>query len=114
MRSTITKALLVPLFIAGLGGCSGITGTAVTTESPRQLAMAARAEAVERARTSLKAATAAGCEFSAPFEYYMAQEYLQLAEHELAGGDKDGVAEFAEKSKAHSTRAIELAKGETK
>jgi hypothetical protein len=32
----------------------------------------------------------------------------------LAGGDKDGVVEFAEKSNAHSLKAIELAKGEKK
>jgi len=72
--------------------------------------MAARAGAVENARISFQAAKAAGCEIAAPFEYYMAQEYLQLAEHELAGGDKDGVVEFAKKSKAHSTKAIEMAK----
>jgi hypothetical protein len=76
--------------------------------------MAARTEAVENARISFRAAKAAGCETAAPFEYYMAQEYLHLAEHELAGGDKDGVFEFAEKSKAHSAKAIEIAKGGTK
>ena len=114
MRSPIIKALLIPLFLGALAGCAGITGTEPTAGSPRQRAMAARTEAVEKARISLRAATAAGCEFAAPFEYYMAQEYFQLAEHELAGGDKDGVVGFAEKSNAHSIRAIEMAKGEKK
>jgi hypothetical protein len=40
----------------------------------------------------------------------MAQEYLQLAEKELAEGDKNHVIVFAENSRAHSTKAIELAK----
>jgi len=114
MGSPITKALLIPLFLGALSGCAGITGTEQTAESPRQRAMAMRAEAVQRARISLQAAKAAGCEITAPFEYYMAQEYFQLAEHELAGGDKEGVVEFAEKSKAHAIRAIEMAKGERK
>jgi len=91
-----------------------MTGTRQTMETPRQRAMAARIQAVESARATFLAAKAAGCETAAPFEYYMAQEYLQLAEHELAGGDKDGVAEFAEKSKDHSTAAIEMAKGATR
>jgi len=114
MRSLIIKALLIPLFLGAFGGCAGITGTEPTADSPRQRAMAMRTDAVQRARISLQAAKAAGCEFAAPFEYYMAQEYLQLAEHELSGGDKDGVVGFAEKSNAHSTRAIEMAKGEKK
>jgi len=91
-----------------------MTETRQTTQTPLQRAMAARTEAVENARISFRAAKAAGCETAAPFEYYMAQEYLQLAEHELAGGDKDGVFEFAEKSKVHSAKAIEIAKGGTK
>jgi len=111
MRSPVTKALLIPLFLGTLGGCAGITGTEPAAESPRQRAMAVRTDAVQRARVSLDAANAAGCEFAAPFEYYMAQEYFQLAEHELGGGDKDGVVELAEKSNAHSIKAIEMAKG---
>lgn len=113
MRSPISKVLLVPLFLGAFCGCAEFM-TGQTAESPRQRAMAARAAAVERARLSLQAAKAEGCEFAAPFEYYMAQEYLQLAEHELAGGDKEGVVEFAEKSSAHSIKAIETAKGEKK
>jgi len=112
MRSTIAGAVLIPLLLGMLGGCAEFMGTGPTAESPLQRAMAARTAAVEKARLSLQAAKAEGCEFAAPFEYYMAQEYLQLAEHELAGGDKEGVVEFAEKSKVHSIKAIEMAKGE--
>ena len=114
MRARTVRILWIPLLLGALSGCTGFMETRQTTETPRRRAMAARTEAVENARISLQAAKAAGCEFAAPFEYYMAQEYLQLAEHELAGGDKDGVFEFAEKSKVHSAKAIEIAKGGTK
>ena len=112
MRSPVARLLLIPLILGTLIGCAEFKGTGQTAESPRQRAMAERTAAVERARISLQAAKAEGCEFAAPFEYYMAQEYLQLAEHELAGGDKEGVVEFAEKSNVHSIKAIETAKGE--
>lgn len=112
MRSPIARTLLISLVLGALGACSGIMGTGPVADSPRQHAMAARTAAVERARVSLQAAKAAGCESAAPFEYYMAQEYFQLAEHELAGGDKEGVIEIAEKSNIHSVKAIEMAKGE--
>ena len=111
MRSRI---LWIFLFLAALEGCAGMTGTRQTMETPRQRAMAARTQAVENARASFLAAKAAGCEVAAPFEYYMAQEYLRLAETELAEGDRNHVVGIAEKSKAHSTKAIELAKGGTK
>jgi hypothetical protein len=114
MRLRTRRILCLPLLLAALGGCAGLTETRQTIETPRQRALAARTRAVESARGSFHAAKAAGCETAAPFEYYMAQEYLQLAEEELASGDKDGVVEFAEKSRVHSTKAIELAKGETK
>ena len=114
MRSPAVKVLLIPLFLGMLAGCAEFMGTGPTVETPLQRAMAARVAAVERARISLQAAKAEGCESSASFEYYMAQEYLRLAEHELAGGDKEGVVAFADKSNVHSMRAIEMAKGETR
>jgi hypothetical protein len=111
MRTRTMRILWLPLLLGALAGCAGMEGSRQTMETPRQRAMAARYHAVENARISFVAARAAGCETAAPFEYYMAQEYLQLAEHELAEGDKIGVIEFAEKSKAHSSKAIETAKG---
>jgi hypothetical protein len=102
------------LFLAALGGCAGMKETRQTTETPRQRTMAMRTDAVEKARVSFRAAKAAGCETAAPFEYYMAQEYLLLAEEELGSGDQVGVFEFSEKSRDHSTKAIEIAKGGSK
>ena len=114
MRSRTMRILCLSLLLGALAGCAGMDGTRQTAETPLQRAMAARIHAVENARVAFHAAKAAGAETAAPFEYYMAQEYLQLAEEELASGDKHGVAEFAEKSKVHSTKAIEMAKGGTK
>lgn len=111
MRTRTMRILWLPLLLVALAGCAGMMETRQTKETPLQQAMAVRTKAVENARITFQAAKAAGCETAAPFEYYMAQEYLHLAEHELAGGDKEGVVEFAEKSKAHSTKAIEMAKG---
>ena len=114
MRSRTMSLLCLPLLLGALAGCAAMTDGRQTMQTPLQRAMAARTEAVENARIAFQAAKAAGCETVAPFEYYMAQEYLLLAQEELASGDKDGVAEFAAKSKAHSTKAIEMAKGVTK
>lgn len=111
MRTRTMRFLWLSLLIGALAGCAGMEGTRQTKETPLQRAMTARSQAVENARAAFLAAKAAGCEVAAPFEYYMAQEYLQLAERELAEGDKNHVAGFAEKSKAHSTKAIEMAKG---
>lgn len=114
MRSRTMRILCLSLFLGALSGCAGMTETRPGTETPNQRAMAERTRAVESARESFQAAKTAGCEIAAPFEYYMAQEYLQLAEKELAEGDKHHVFLFAENSKAHSTKAIETAKGGTR
>lgn len=110
MRSRTMRILCLSLLLAALAGCAGMTDARQTPETPQRRALAMRTQAVENARISFKAANAAGAETAAPFEYYMAQEYLQLAEKELAEGDKNHVIVFAENSRAHSTKAIELAK----
>ena len=114
MRSQIAGALLILLLSGVSGGCAEFMGTAQTVETPLQKAMAERAAAVDKARAALRDSKAQGGETAAPFEYYMAQEYLQLAEHELGGGDKNGVVEFAEKSRVHAMKATEIARGEKK
>jgi len=113
MRSRTVKILSIPLLLGTLSGsgCAGISDPRLTVETPLQRAKTARTKAVENARASFLAAKAAGCEVAAPFEYFMAQEYLQLAERELAEGDKNHVVGFAEKSKTHSAKAMEIAKG---
>ena len=111
MRSRTTRILCLSLLLGALAGCAGMTETRPGMNTPLQRAMAERIKVVESARISFQAAKAAGCEVAAPFEYYMAQEYLQLAEKELAEGDKNHVFLFAENSKAHSIKAMELAKG---
>jgi hypothetical protein len=108
------RILWLFLFLGALAGCAGMTDARQTPDTPQQRALAMRAQAVENARISFKAAKAAGAEASAPFEYYMAQEYLQLAEKELAEGDKNHVIVFAENSRAHSAKAIETAKEGTR
>jgi len=114
MRSRTVKILSIPLLLGTLSGCAGITDPRQSVDTPLQRALAARTQAVENARASFLAAKASGCEVAAPFEYYMAQEYLRLAEKELAEGDKQHVFLFAENSKTHSTNALEMAKGGTK
>jgi hypothetical protein len=111
MRTRTLRILAIPLFLGALAGCAGMSDPRQTVETPQQRAQAARNQAVDNARASFLAAKAAGCEVAAPFEYYMAQEYLRLAEAELIEGDRHHVVGIAEKSKAHSTKALEMAKG---
>ena len=90
------KALLVlilPVFLAA--GCTS-------------------AAALKNARTAFVKAKAAGAEAKAPFEYYSAEAYLDLADHEKAEGDRDAVREFAAKSEKYSAEAIQKAGGGAK
>ncbi len=70
--------------------------------------------ALNNARTSFDQAKAAGAETKAPYEYYSAEAYLGLAEHEKDEGDKEGINEFAEKSQKFSAEAIQKAGGGAK
>ena len=58
----------------------------------------ASATALQKADTAFGQAKAAGAETKAPFEYYAAEAYLDLAHHEKAEGDGDMVIEFSQKS----------------
>jgi len=87
---------LAVVFTVGLAaGCS--SGTALT-----------------KARTSFDKSRAAGAETKAPYEYYSAEAYLGLAEHEKEEGDRDGVREFSEISEKFSAEALEKAGGGAK
>jgi len=66
---------------------------------------------METARIAFVKATLAGGEQAAPYEYYMAQEYLALAEEEFRAGDKIGVDQFAAESNKYASIALKMAEG---
>ncbi len=72
------------------------------------------ATALRNARSSFDKAKAAGAESKAPYEYYSAEAYLGLAEHEHEEGDRSGMREFSEISEKFSAEAIEKAGGGAK
>lgn len=110
MTRRVGRLLSIPIVLAMMGGCAGLTGgkTAAPT-TPAEKARAAREEAIADARETFRLAKEAGGEFAAPFEFYLAEAYLDLAIHEAHGGDKEGVIAFAERSAASSEAAIRAA-----
>ncbi len=89
---------------------SATIGTA-WADSAREKARAARMQAVENAGVALEKARTLGAETAAPYEYYTAEEYLDLAKRELKEGDRIGVAIFAAESEKYSFEASEKAAG---
>jgi hypothetical protein len=71
-----------------------------------------RQQALERAKIAFEKATVAGGEKAAPYEYYMAAEYLKLAKDEFREGDQIGVIPFAAESRQYSQVVLEKTKGE--
>lgn len=69
------------------------------------------AGALRNARASFEKAKAAGAEQKAPYEYYSAEAYLDLAEHEVDEGDTKQARAFAAESRKHSADAIGKAGG---
>jgi len=88
----------------------GIADTLIAPTAPRM----ARIQAVEEARAAFERATSVGAEYKAPYEYAMAKEYLELAQHELKEGDRIGIHEFSAKAVAYSNMAIEKTSGGAK
>ena len=82
--------------------------------SVHEYAKAKRTEAVTRAFKAFEMAQAAGAEQAAPYEYYMAEEYLNLVKEELVAGDRTGVGLFAAESERYSFEAIEKADGRSR
>ncbi|GAB4372460.1 MAG: hypothetical protein Kow00128_21220 [Deltaproteobacteria bacterium] len=71
--------------------------------------------ALKKADTAFGQAKAAGAESKAPFEYYAAEAYLDLAHHEKAEGERGSViVEFSKKSEQYSAEALQKAGGGTK
>ncbi len=71
----------------------------------------ATSEALRSARESFDRSKAAGAEVKAPYEYHMAESYLNRAEQEAGEGDGDEARDFARKSGNFSGEAIVKSKG---
>ncbi len=108
MSRWLARAMSVPVVVALLGGCAGLTGSAKTAGPPThaERQRAARDEAIDNARNKLARARSAGGEFAAPYHFYLAEEYFDLAVQEAREGDREAVIEFAERSAAYSGEAI--------
>jgi hypothetical protein len=102
MKLSITKITVLLACVAFAAGCSGFLGHA------------SAAQKLTNAQEALAKAKAAGAETKAPTEYYMAQEYLGKAEHEVAEGDRPFAKEMAEKSEQFSKAALQKAGGGAK
>lgn len=63
------------------------------------------------ARVGFGEARDAGAETKAPYEFYAAETYLQLAEHEFDEVDLKQTRIYAEKSQEFSRQAVEQAGG---
>lgn len=88
--------LCAVLLIAGLaGGC-------------------ATSNALQSARAQLEKAKGAGADWSAPFEYYAAEAYLNKASAEAEEGDNKAANVFTDQSAGYSAKALEIAKGGAK
>lgn len=72
------------------------------------------ANAVSNARASLDRAKAAGAETKAPADYYMAEAYLEKADHEVKEGDTKQARYFADQSGKYSSQALQKAGGGAK
>lgn len=62
--------------------------------------------AMKQARQAFGEAGKATAESKAPYEYYAAQEYLRMAEHEMQISDFKAAGEFAAKSEDFSRKAL--------
>lgn len=74
----------------------------------------ATSNAMRDAREQLQKAKAAGADWSAPFEYYAAEAYLNKATHEVEQGDTKTANDFTKQSTDYSAKALGMAKGGAK
>ena len=74
----------------------------------------ATAHKVGSARAALGQAKTAGAETKAPADYYMAEAYLERADHETREGDTKQARYFAEQSGKYSSQAIQKSGGGVK
>ncbi|MEW6721267.1 MAG: DUF4398 domain-containing protein, partial [Thermodesulfobacteriota bacterium] len=79
------------------------------------LAGCATANSIANARKQLEAADKAGAKWSAPHEYYAAEEYLKKAVQEAEeGSPRKDVDRFLKKSLDYSAVALQSTKGGAK
>ena len=89
-------ALCAVLLIAGLaGGC-------------------ATSNAIGKSRAQLQKAKAAGADWTAPYEYYAAEGYLNKAVLEAEEGDTKAANVFTNQSSSYSAQALHMAGGGAK
>jgi hypothetical protein len=74
----------------------------------------ATSNAIQGARAQLEKAKGAGALWSAPFEYYAAEAYLNKAGVEAAEGDCKAANVFTEQSVKYSSQALQITKGGAK
>jgi hypothetical protein len=74
----------------------------------------ATSNAIQSSRAQLEAAKAAGAAWSAPFEYYAGEFYLNNAVHEAEEGDTKAANVFTKQSSDYSAQALGMAKGGAK
>ena len=75
------------------------------------LASCTAAGALGDARASLARAKEAGVDAKAPYEYSMAEAYLEKAQHETDEGDSTQAGNYARESSSWSQKAIEKTGG---
>jgi len=74
----------------------------------------ATSNAIQSARAQLEKAKGEGAAWSAPFEYYAAEAYLNKAGLEAEEGDCKAANVFTKQSADYSAKALEMAKGGAK
>ncbi len=109
MKRWLAGILAVVAVLWAMAGGAGLIAPRGQAATPPERERAAREQAVARAQGLFDQAKAAGGEMASPLDFYLAEEYLDLAVHEQRQGDKDGVIAFAEQSAIHSEEAIRMA-----
>ncbi|MHB1024859.1 MAG: hypothetical protein ACYC24_04035 [Desulfobacteria bacterium] len=74
----------------------------------------ATSNAIQGARAQLEEAKSAGAIWSAPFEYYAGEAYLNKAVLEAEEGDNKAADAFTQQSKTYSAQALQVAGGGAK
>lgn len=92
MRKVVIWGTAAAVLAAGLIGCTAT-------------------RSVQQASNALKRAEEAGAESKSPYSYYLAREYLSLAEHESFEFDAKAAKRFAQTSVEHSEEALRQARG---